>query len=124
MPTTCRYPSDIYQLGYGSYLSRLMSTPLLVTIAKSIATGCIMLTTGNQLKAARALGGVEQIALAEAAGVSVGTIRNMEAQGAATLKSSLAIIKSVQSALEARGIEFLNHGEPGVKLRKAPPANG
>jgi transcriptional regulator with XRE-family HTH domain len=83
-----------------------------------------MLTTGNQLKAARALGGVEQIALAEAAGVSVGTIRNMEAQGAATLKSSLAIIKSVQSALEARGIEFLNHGEPGVKLRKAPPANG
>ena len=77
-----------------------------------------MLTTGNQLKAARALGDVEQIALAEAAGVSVGTIRNMEAQGHAVLKSSLATIKAVQSVLEARGIEFLNHGEPGVKLRK------
>ena len=77
-----------------------------------------MLTTGNQLKAARALGGVEQIALAEAAGISVGTIRNMEAQGPAVLKSSLAIVKAVQSALESHGIEFLNHGEPGVKLRK------
>ncbi|MGI3903054.1 MAG: helix-turn-helix domain-containing protein [Janthinobacterium lividum] len=79
-----------------------------------------MLTTGNQLKAARALGGVEQIALAEAAGISVGTIRNMEAQGPATLKSSLAIIKAVQSALEARGVQFIpeNGGGAGVRLRK------
>ena len=80
-----------------------------------------MLTTGNQLKAARALAGVEQFALADAAGVSVGTIRNMEAQGSAMLKSGLPTIKSVQSALEARGIEFLNHGEPGVRLRKTAP---
>ena len=79
-----------------------------------------MLTTGNQLKAARALAGVEQIALAQAAGVSVGTIRNMEAQGPAFLKSSLAIIKSVQAALEATGVIFIaENGEgPGVRLRK------
>ncbi len=77
-----------------------------------------MLTTGHQLKAARALAGVEQITLAETSGVSVGTIRNMEAQGSQTLKSSLQTIKAVQSALEARGIEFLNHGSPGVRLRK------
>ena len=77
-----------------------------------------MLTTGNQLKAARSLAGVEQIALAEAAGVSVGTIRNMEAQGSALLKSGLATIKAVQAVLEARGIQFLNDGAPGVRLRK------
>ena len=80
-----------------------------------------MLTTGNQLKAARALAGVEQLALAEASGLSVGTIRNMEARGSGTLKSSLDTIASVQRALEAHGIEFLNHGEPGVKLRRKAP---
>ena len=75
-----------------------------------------MLTTGNQLKAARALCGVEQIELAEASGVSISTVRGMEAQGGATLKSGLATIAKVQKALEARGVEFLNHGSPGVRL--------
>lgn len=77
-----------------------------------------MLTTGNQLKAARALAGVEQLALAEAAGVSIGTIRNMEACGADMLKSGLKTISAVQRALEAEGVVFLNGGEPGVKLRR------
>ncbi|MEN3239020.1 helix-turn-helix transcriptional regulator [Methylobacterium ajmalii] len=76
-----------------------------------------MLTTGNQLKAARALAGVEQIALAEASGLSVGTIRNMEARGSETLKSGLATITAVQRALEAAGVEFLNGDAPGVRLR-------
>ena len=83
-----------------------------------------MLTTGNQLKAARALAGVEQLALAEASGLSVGTIRNMEAQGGATLKSGLATIRAVQSALETHGIEFLNHGAPGVRLLKVTGHDG
>ncbi len=60
---------------------------------------------------------IEQIDLASRSGISVGTIRNMEAQGGATLKSSLTNIKAVQEALEAAGIEFLNHGQPGVRLR-------
>jgi transcriptional regulator with XRE-family HTH domain len=77
-----------------------------------------MLTTGNQLKAARALAGVEQLALAEASGVSIGTIRNMEACGSDVLKSSLKTISIVQRALEAAGVEFTNGGEPGVKLRR------
>lgn len=79
-----------------------------------------MLTTGNQLKAARALAGVEQIALAEAAGVSIGTIRNMEARGAGVLRSSLATISAVQKALEAAGVQFIpeNGGGPGVRLRE------
>ena len=78
-----------------------------------------MLVTGNQLRAARALAGIEQISLAEKAGVSIGTIRNMEAKGGATLTSGLANVSAVQHALEGAGVEFLNHGQPGVRLRKA-----
>ncbi len=40
-----------------------------------------MLSIGNQLKAVRALAGVEQLVLTEASDVSIGTIRNMEACG-------------------------------------------
>lgn len=95
----------------------------MVMVANYIVSGCSMLTTGNQLKAARALAGVEQIALAQASAVSVGTIRNMEAQGPAVLKSSLAIIKAVQSALESRGVIFIpaNGEDVGVRLRKSVP---
>lgn len=77
-----------------------------------------MLTTGYQLKAARALVGMEQSDLADRADVSVNTIRKMEARGAETLTSGLDTIKRVQGALEAAGVEFLNHGQPGVRLAK------
>jgi hypothetical protein len=42
----------------------------------------------------------------------------MEARGAETLTSGLDTIKRVQGALEAVGVEFLNHGQPGVRLAK------
>ncbi len=77
------------------------------------------LVTGNQLKAARALAGVEQRALAEAAGINVNTIRNMEARGAQPITSGAVTVRKVQVALEAAGIEFLDHGRPGVRLRSA-----
>ncbi|TAX09314.1 hypothetical protein [Rhizobium leguminosarum] len=75
-----------------------------------------MLTTGNQLKAARALAGVEQIELADAAKVHVNTIRAMEASGANGISGRAQNVQAVQRALEERGIEFLNHGQPGVRL--------
>lgn len=77
-----------------------------------------MLTTGNQLRAARSLIAMDQIALASASGVSANTIRLMEAKGAETLTSGLDTIKRVQNALEASGVEFLNHGQPGVRLAR------
>lgn len=76
-----------------------------------------MLTTGNQLKAARALVGMEQQEAARAAGVHVNTIRSMEAVGAAPIAGRAQNVQSVQRALEEAGIEFLNHGSPGVRLR-------
>src|SRR5271154_7534569 len=74
------------------------------------------LTTGNQLKAARALAGVDQQQVADSAGVNVNTIRNMEARGAEPITSSAVTVHNVQVALEALGIEFLNHARPGVRL--------
>jgi transcriptional regulator with XRE-family HTH domain len=74
------------------------------------------LTTGNQLKAARALAGVDQQQVADSAGVNVNTIRNMEARGAEPITSSAVTVHNVQVALEALGIEFLNHTRPGVRL--------
>ncbi|RVJ07841.1 XRE family transcriptional regulator [Sinorhizobium meliloti] len=75
-----------------------------------------MLTTGNQLKAARALAGLEQKEVAEKAGVNVNTIRNMEAAGAGQIAGRAQNVQNVQRVLEQEGIEFLNHGQPGVRL--------
>jgi DNA-binding XRE family transcriptional regulator len=77
-----------------------------------------MLTTGNQLRAARSLVAMDQVSLASASNVSANTIRSMEGRGAETLSSGLDTIKRVQIALEAAGVEFLNHGQPGVRLAK------
>jgi transcriptional regulator with XRE-family HTH domain len=76
-----------------------------------------MLTTGNQLKAARALAGLDQITLAEMAKISPNTISAMEKRGAETLTSGLDTIKAIMVALEANGVELLNHGQPGVRLK-------
>ena len=76
-----------------------------------------MLTTGNQLKAARALAGLSQTQLATAAGINVTTISAMEGKGSATLGSGLDTIKAVMDALDAAGVEILNHGQPGVRLK-------
>lgn len=76
-----------------------------------------MLSTGNQLKAARALADLDQEALAKAAGVSPNTIRNMEASKAEPIRANNQTVVAVQRALEAVGVEFLNHGKPGVQLK-------
>lgn len=77
-----------------------------------------MLVTGNQLKAARSLAGIEQTALASAAKVHVNTIRKIEAKGVDEITSAADVVRRIQVALEAAGIEFLNHGQPGVRLKK------
>ena len=76
-----------------------------------------MLSTGNQLRAARGLVAMDQVTLAERSKVSANTIRSMEGKGANTLTSGLDTVRAVQAALEAAGVEFLNHGRPGVRLK-------
>ncbi len=79
--------------------------------------------TAAQLKAARALVGMEQRALAEASGVSLPTIQRMEAS-TGTVRGVIETLMKVMAALEAAGIEFINEGASsagggrGVRLRK------
>ena len=75
-----------------------------------------MLVTGYQLAAARALIGLKRTGLAALAKVSKNAIARMEASKARPIGSG-AKLEAVQAALEARGVEFLNHGQPGVRLR-------
>lgn len=85
-----------------------------------------MRITGNQLKAARALSSIEQSELAGLAGVSINTVRNMEAAGSAVVSVRLATLINVVDALKAVGLEFINdeRGDGVVRLRdrnaKAP----
>jgi DNA-binding XRE family transcriptional regulator len=74
-----------------------------------------MLTTGNQLKAARALVGINQGDLAKAARINVATISAMEGKGPAELTSGVDTVLAVARALEACGIELL---AGGVRLRQ------
>ncbi len=73
--------------------------------------------SGNQLRAARALLGMDQETLAKRIGVSDNTIRNMEAAGAELVGGFASTREKVHQGLEALGVEFTNGSEPGVKLR-------
>ncbi|PWE55430.1 hypothetical protein DEM27_15345 [Metarhizobium album] len=77
--------------------------------------------TGFQIRAARSLIGMEQIALAEKAGVSANTIRNMEAFGAERVKVRTDTLDAVVDALNSAGViivdEGQSHGGPGVRLK-------
>ncbi len=79
-----------------------------------------MLITGNQLRAARALAGVEQQWVADRSGVSVNTIRNMEARGMEPITSGAVTVRKVQAAIEGAGVEFTNGGQPGVRMTRQP----
>src|SRR5579863_3656199 len=75
------------------------------------------LITGRQLRAARVLLGMEQIELAKRARVAIGTIRRMESFDG-EIGARTGTLSLVMRALEKAGIEFLNDGQPGVRLRK------
>jgi transcriptional regulator with XRE-family HTH domain len=77
-----------------------------------------MILTGNHLKAARALGDLDQEALADLAGVSVNTIRNMEATSSEPVGGFESTRVKVQAALEGMGMEFTNGDSPGVRYVK------
>lgn len=79
-----------------------------------------------QLRAARALLGIDQRRLATMAGVSLPTVQRMEAsQG--HVRGSVATLTRIVEALEKAGVELIGNEQPsigrgrGVRL-KEPPA--
>ena len=73
-----------------------------------------MAITGKHITAARGLLGITQAELAEATSVAESTIRRFETGGQHARAATVAVL---QRELEDRGIEFMNGGEPGVRLR-------
>ena len=88
-----------------------------------------MLITAQQMRAARALAGIDQKVLAERAGVSVPTIQRMEASDGVVRGVVDTLVKVIR-ALEESGVELIGENQPstaggrGVRLRPsdvAPP---
>ena len=86
--------------------------------------------TGGQMKAARALLGIDQKQLADLAGLSVPTIQRMEASEG-TVRGVVESLTRVVEALGRAGIELIGEGQPsagagrGVRLKEpAPPTGG
>jgi transcriptional regulator with XRE-family HTH domain len=81
--------------------------------------------TAAQLRAARALLGIDQRALAQAAHLSVPTIQRMEAS-AGVIRGTVDSLMKLVGALEAAGIELISDnavsagGGRGVRLKAAP----
>jgi len=79
--------------------------------------------TSAQLKAARALLGMDQKTLAEASGLSLPTIQRMETSEG-TIRGNVDSLMKLVSALDAAGIELIgergvsNGGGRGVRLKK------
>jgi transcriptional regulator with XRE-family HTH domain len=65
--------------------------------------------TAAQLRAARALVGLDQRALAEASGLSVPTIQRMEASEG-VIRGNVDSLMKLIGALQAAGVELINEG--------------
>lgn len=65
--------------------------------------------TASQLRAARALAGVDQRQLAELAGLSVPTIQRMEASDG-VIRGNVDSLTKIIAALEKAGIELIAEG--------------
>jgi transcriptional regulator with XRE-family HTH domain len=77
----------------------------------------------RQIKAARALLGWSQENLAVKAGVSVPTVKRLEAADG-LLGGREETGTKLRTALERAGIEFTNGNRPGVRLRRATIQKG
>jgi len=78
--------------------------------------------TAAQLKAARALLGIDQRQLAEASGLSLPTIQRMEASNS-TVRGTVDSLVKLIAALQALGVELIDPGSVsseggrGVRLK-------
>ena len=83
--------------------------------------------TPAQLRAARALLGIDQKKLAELSGLSVPTIQRMEASGD-LIRGNVDSLMKLTAALDGAGIELIGEGAAspgggrGVRLKAAQPS--
>lgn len=76
-----------------------------------------------QLRAARAMLGIDQRTLASLAGVSLPTIQRMEASKDEHVRGVVSTLAKIVAALEAAGVELIGNEQPsqgrgrGVRLK-------
>ncbi|HEV2098564.1 MAG TPA: helix-turn-helix transcriptional regulator [Stellaceae bacterium] len=81
--------------------------------------------TAGQLRASRALLGIDQRQLADAAGLSLPTIQRMEASDG-VIRGNVDSLMKLVAALDALGIELIGDnaashgGGRGIRLKRAP----
>jgi predicted transcriptional regulator len=98
--------------------------PARIDVLNIISDGDSMVTAG-QLRASRALLGIDQRTLAESAGLSLPTIQRMEASDGVVRGTVDSLMKLV-AALDSLGIELIadkavsQGGGRGVRLKRAP----
>ncbi len=82
--------------------------------------------TAAQMKAARALFGLDQVELAEISGLSLATIQRMEASEG-IVRGVIDTLSKVVEALNRAGVELIAQDQPndrggrGVRLRNVMP---
>jgi predicted transcriptional regulator len=76
----------------------------------------LIVITGRHLRAARALIGWSQDELAAKAKVALRTITRMEGYDDA-VDGRLGTLNRIVAVLEKAGVEFLNDGKPGVRIK-------
>ena len=78
-----------------------------------------------QMRAARALLGIDQRQLAKMAGVSLPTVQRMEASNG-TVRGVVGTLTKIVEALDAAGVELIGNDQPsqgrgrGVRLKDPP----
>jgi transcriptional regulator with XRE-family HTH domain len=77
----------------------------------------VIIISGNQIRAARALLNWSQRELSKKSRVAFGTIQRME-RFDGPIGSRTETLGKVVAVLEKAGIEFLNDESPGVRIRK------
>lgn len=109
--------SDVLQLGV-LRLCRVMPWSSMMMVCTSLLRcdrsfssfgGLSSMITAAQLRAARALLGIDQQTLAELAGVSLPTIQRMEAS-AGNVRGVIDTLTKVVGALDRAGIELIGEG--------------
>lgn len=87
--------------------------------------GILTLITSSQMRAARALLGIDQKTLAELSGVSLPTVQRMEASGG-VVRGVVDSLTKVVDALNRAGVELIGDnarsesGGRGVRFREPP----
>jgi transcriptional regulator with XRE-family HTH domain len=79
-----------------------------------------LIKSGAQLRGARAMAGLDQEQLAQAAGIAAATVRRLEAMS--RIRANSTTLDGLEQALAKAGVEFTDDGKPGVRMREPTAA--